>query len=86
MLSISESTKIFIQDICEYAEEGNQLIVKTPNLLISTRVIDPYVAWIVIYRKKKFSLTSGPGIFESAFTRIIRFMREVEGNNESDNS
>jgi len=86
MASICESTKIFIQDICEYAEEGNQLIVKTPKILISTRVIDPYVAWIVIYRGKKLSLTSGPGIFESTFTRIIRFMHEIEGNNESDNS
>ena len=46
MVSIDESMKIFLQEIVEYACEGNDVLVKTDNLLFNARTISPFTASI----------------------------------------
>lgn len=74
MASIDESTKIFLQDLIEYACEGREVLVKTNDFLFSTNVKSPYTTWIIIYKKQRFSLVVEPGnlnIVNSAITNFI---------------
>jgi hypothetical protein len=87
MASIDESMKIFLQEIVEYACEGNDVLVKTDNLLFNARTISPFTAWIVIYKAQRFSLVTSTENFDVAISAIFNFIHETDRNsNESDNS
>lgn len=87
MASIDESMKIFLQEIVEYACEGNDVLVKTDNLLFNARTISPFTAWVVIYKAQRFSLVTSTENFDIAISSIINFIHTAERkSNESDNS
>jgi hypothetical protein len=87
MASIDESMKIFLQEIVEYACEGNDVLVKTDNLLFNARTISPFTAWVVIYKAQRFSLVTSTENFDIAISAIINFIHTAERkSNESDNS
>lgn len=87
MASIDESTKIFLQEIVEYACEGNDVLVKTNNLLFNARTISPFTAWVVIYKAQRFSLVTSTENFDVAISAIFNFIHETDRNSsESDNS
>lgn len=84
---IDESLKIFLQEIVEYACAGNEVLVKTNNLLFSAQIISPFTAWIVIYKGQRFSLVTSTEKFDIAISAIFNFIHETDRNsNESDNS
>lgn len=87
MESTNESLKIFLQEIVEYACEGNDVLVKTSNLLFNARTITPFTAWVVIYKGQRFSLVTSTENFDVAISSISNFINMTDRNsNESDNS
>lgn len=87
MVSIDESMKIFLQEIVEYACEGNDVLVKTNNLLFNARTISPFTAWVVIYKAQRFSLVTSTENFDIAISSIINFIHSADRkSSESGNS
>ena len=87
MESIDESLKIFLQEIVEYACEGNDVLVKTDNLLFNARTISPFTAWVVIYKAERFSLVTSTENFDVAISSILNFIHTTDReSNESVNS
>ena len=87
MASINKSMKIFLEEIVEYACEGNDVLVKTDNLLFNARTISPFTAWVVIYKAQRFSLLTRTENFDAAISSISKFINMTDRNsNESDNS
>lgn len=87
MESIDESLKIFLQEIVEYACEGNDVLVKTNNLLFNAQTIEPFTAWVVIYKGQRFSLVTSTENFDIAISSIINFIHTADRkSNVSDNS
>lgn len=87
MESIDESLKIFLQEIVEYACEGNDVLVKTDNLLFNARTISPFTAWVVIYKAERFSLVTSTENFDVAISSILNFIHTTDReSNESGNS
>lgn len=74
MASIDESTKIFLQDLIEYACEGREVIVKTNDFLFSTTIKSPFTAWVLIYKKQRFSLVAETGNFNIVNSAIANFI------------
>ena len=84
---IDESLKIFLQEIVEYACAGNEVLVKTNNLFFNARINSPFTAWVVIYRRQRFSLVTSTENFDIVISSIFNFIHETDKNsNESDNS
>lgn len=87
MESIDESLKFFLQEIVEYACAGNEVLVRTNNLLFNARINSPFTAWVVIYKGQRFSLVTSTENFDIAISAIFNFIHETDRNsNESDNS
>lgn len=87
MASIDDSLKIFLQEIVEYACEGNDVLVKTDNLLFNARTISPFTVWVVIYKAQRFSLVTSTENFDVAISSIFDFIHTTDRiSNESDNS
>lgn len=87
MESIDESLKIFLQEIVEYACEGNDVLVKTNNLLFNARTISPFTAWVVIYKSQRLSLVTSTENFADAISLIFNFIHTTDKeSNESGNS
>jgi hypothetical protein len=81
------SLKWLLNDIIGYASKGNDIIVKTPNIVISVRIIESFVSWIVIYKKLKFNLISEIGDTDTVFYSITSFINDVDKeSNDADNS
>ena len=79
MASIDESTKIFLQDLIEYACEGKEVLFKTHNLLLSTNIKSPFIAWNVIYKGQRFSLVIETGLFDVVNSAISNFILNTDG-------
>lgn len=87
MASIDESLKIFLQEIVEYACEGNDVLLKTNDLLFNARTITPFTVWVVMYKGQRFSLVTSTENFDIAISSILDFIHTTDRNsNESDNS
>lgn len=87
MASIDDSMKIFLQEIVEYACEGNDVLVKMDNLLFNARAISPFTAWVVIYKAQRFSLVTSTENFDVVISSIFDFIHTIDRiSNESDNS
>ena len=81
------SLKWLLNDIIGYASEGNDIIVKTPSIILSARQFDSFVSWIVLYKKKKLNLIGEIGERYNIFYAITSFINDVDKeNNDADNS
>lgn len=78
MASIDESTKIFLQDLIEYACEGREVLVKTNDFLFSTTIKSPFTTWIMIYNKQRFSLVVETGNFNIVNSAIANFILNTD--------
>lgn len=84
---MDNSLKWLLNDIIGYASEGNDIIVKTPNIVISVRIIEAFVSWILIYKKLKFNLISEIGETDTVFYSITNFINDTDrGDNDVNNS
>lgn len=75
---MNNALKWLINDIIGYASEGNDIIVKTPSIVLSVRPIESFVSWIVIYKKKKFHLISEVGETDYTFSSITSFINDMD--------
>lgn len=81
------SLKWLLNDIIGYASEGNDIIVKTPSILLSVRQFDLFISWIVLYKKKKLNLIGEIGETNNIFYSITSFIDDVDKeSNDADNS
>lgn len=78
MASIDESTKIFLQDLIEYACDGREVLVKTNGFLFSTNIKSPFTTWIMIYKKQRFSLVVETGNFNIVNSAIANFILNTD--------
>lgn len=84
---MDNSLKWLLNDIIGYASEGNDIIVKTPSIVLSVRQFDSFVSWIVIYKKLKFSIISETGETDTVFYSITSFINDADrGDNDAHNS
>nr|DAQ69464.1 MAG TPA: hypothetical protein [Caudoviricetes sp.] len=72
------SLKQLLNNIIEYGAKGNDIIVKTPNIVISVRIIESFVSWIVIYKKLKYNLISEIGETDTVFYSITSFINDTD--------
>lgn len=78
---------MLLNNIIEYAAEGNDIIVKTPKITLSARRIDSFVSWIVIYKKLKFQLIGEIGEMDTVFYSFTSFINDTDKeSNDEDNS
>lgn len=81
------SLKWLLNDIIGYASEGNDIIVKTPSIVLSVRQFDSFVSWIVLYKKKKINLISEIGETDIVFYSLTSFINDVDKEStDEDNS
>lgn len=84
---MDNSLKWLIVDIIGYATDGNDIIVKTPSIVLSVRQFNSSVSWIILYKKKKLSLISEIGEIDDIFYAITSFINDVDKeSNDADNS
>lgn len=84
---MDNSLKLLLINIIRYAAEGNDIIVKTPKIMLSARRIDSFVYWIVIYKKLKFQLIGEIGEMSTIFYSITSFINDTDKkSNDADNS
>lgn len=84
---MDKSLKWLLSNIIEYAAKGNAIIIKTPNIVISVRIVESFVSWIVIYKKLKFNIISEIGETDTAFYSITSFINDTDrGDNDAYNS
>lgn len=81
---MDNSLKWLLNDIIGYASEGNDIIVKTPSIVLCVRQFDSFVSWIMLYKKKKFNLISEICETDIVFQSIISFIVDV--NKEVDDA
>ena len=72
------SLKWLLNDVVGYAADGNDIIVKTPSIILSVRQFDSFVSWIVLYKKKKINLISEIGETDTVFYSITSFINDVD--------
>lgn len=75
---MDNSLKWLLSDIIEYVAKGNDIIVKTPSIMLSVRQFDSFVSWIVLYKKKKLNFISEIGERDNIFYAIISFISDVD--------
>jgi len=84
---MNNSLKWLVNDIIGYASEGNDIIVKTPNITLSVREVGSFMSWIVVYKKKKFNVISETGETDCLFHSIVSFINDTDKeSNNADNS
>lgn len=72
------SLKWLLNDIIGYASEGNDIIVKTPSIVLSARQFDSFVSWIALYKKKKINLIVDIGETDTVFYSLTSFISDVD--------
>lgn len=81
------SLKWLLNDIIGYASDGNNIIVKTPTIVLSARQFDSFVSWILLYKKKKINLIAEIGDTDTVFYSLTSFISDVEKESiDADNS
>lgn len=84
---MDNSLKWLLSDIIGYATEGNDIIVKTPRIVLSARQFDSFVSWIVFYKKKKINFIGEIGETDNIYYTIVSFINDVDKeSNDADNS
>lgn len=75
---MNNALKWLISGIIGYAAEGNDIIVKTPNIIISARDNDSLMSWIVIYKEKKIHLITEMDETDIVFQSITSFISDTD--------
>lgn len=81
------SLKWLLGDIIDYAANQQDIIVKTPTIMLSARTTGSFISWVLIYKKKKLSIIGEIGHTDTVFNSMINFVCDMDREcNESDNS
>ena len=81
------SFKRLLNNIIEYATEGNDITVKTHNFILSAIENDSQMSWIVSYKKMKIHLIAETGETHIVFQTITTFINDGDKEvDDEDNS
>jgi hypothetical protein len=81
------SLKWLIGDIIDYAANQQDIIVKTPTIMLSARTTGSFISWVLTYKKKTLSIIGEIGETDTVFYSMRNFICDMDrGCNESDNS
>lgn len=84
---MDNSLKWLLGDIIDYGSNQQDIIVKTPTIMFSARTIGHHISWVLIYKKKKFSIIGEIGDTDTVFYSMRKFICDTDKEcNESDNS
>ena len=84
---MNNSLKWLLSDIIEYVAKGNDIIVKTPSIVLFARQFDSFVSWIILYKKKKLNLIVEIDESDTVFHSITSFINDTDrGDNDTHNS
>lgn len=84
---MDNSLKWLLGDIIDYAANQQDIIVKTPTIMLSARTTGSFISWILIYKKKKLSIIGEIGDTDTVFYSMRNFICDMDREcNESDNS
>lgn len=84
---MDNSLKWLLGDIIDYAANQHDIIVKTPTIMLSARTIGSFISWILVYKKKKFSIIGEIGDTDTVFYSMRNFICDMDKEcYESDNS
>lgn len=84
---MDNSLKWLLGDIIDYAVNEQDILVKTPTMMLSARTTGSSISWILIYKKKKLTIIGEIGDTDTVFYSMRKFICDTEkGQNESDNS
>lgn len=84
---MDNSLKWLLGDIIDYAVNHQDIIVKTPTIMLSARTIGSFISWILIYKKKKFSIIGEIGDTDTVFYSMRNFICDTDKEcYESDDS
>ena len=84
---MDNSLKRLLGDIIDYAANQQDIIVKTPMIMLSAITTGSFISWVLIYKKKKFSIIGEIGDTDTVFYSMRSFICDMDREcNESDNS
>jgi hypothetical protein len=84
---MNNALKWLISDLIGYVDEGNEIIAKTPTIVLCARQFDFFVSWIILYKKKKLNIIGEIGDRDNIFYAITSFIKDVDKErNDADNS
>lgn len=84
---MDKSLKGLLGDIIDYAANQQDIIVKTPTIMLSARTTGSFISWVLIYKKKTLSIIGEIGHTDIVFQSMRNFVCDMDGEcNESDNS
>lgn len=84
---MDNSIKWLIGDIIDYAANEQDIIVKTPTIMLSARTTGSFISWVLIYKKKTFSIIGEIGDTDTVFYSLRNFICDTDRKcDESDNS
>lgn len=84
---MDNSLKWLITDIIDYAADQQDIIVKTPTIMLSARTTGSFISWVLIYKKKTLTIIGEMGDTDTVFYSMSNFICDMDrGCNESVNS
>lgn len=84
---MDNSIKWLIGDIIDYAANEQDIIVKTPTIMLSARTTGSFISWVLVYKKKTFSIIGEIGDTDTVFYSLRNFICDMDRKcDESDNS
>ena len=84
---MDNSLKWLLSDIIDYAANQQDIIVKTPMIVLSARTIGSFISWVFIYKKKTLTIIGEIGDTDTVFYSMRNFICDIDREcNESVNS
>lgn len=84
---MDDSLKWLLGDIIDYAANQQDILVKTPTIMLSARTTGSSISWILIYKKKKHIIIGEVGDADTVFYSMRNFICDTDKEHyEQDNS
>ena len=84
---MDNSLKWLLGDIIDYAANEQDILVKTPTMMLSARTTGSSISWVLIYKKKKLTIIGEIGDTDTVFYSMRNFICDTDKeHNEPDNS
>ena len=84
---MDNSLKWLLGDIIDYAAKQQDIIVKTPTIMLSARTTGSSISWVLIYKKHTHTIIGETGDTDTVFYSMRNFICDMDREcNESDNS
>ena len=75
---MDNSLKWLLGDIIDYAANQQDIIVKTPTIMLSARTTGSFISWVLIYKKKTLSIIGEIGDTDTVFYSMRNFICDID--------